>query len=751
MRTQPMGSNSPPHARLAFRVGIVGHRPDRLPKDQRTLDALQRMLKHVLEVVKMEVSAFAEGDKANLSPAYSDDQPILRAISSLAEGADRMFAGEAIDLGYALFCPMPFLLEDFEKDFLLPRALHENSLERFHELLALARDGAGGVTYELDGQHLAAGEAYGMAGRVVLNQSDLLIVVWDGGKPAGSGGTVQTIHEAVHYRVPVLWINAVRPKAWQLLLTEDDVNLAETTEVSEPDDSQELMKEQIKKIVAAELEPPGPLSGRSHATALSAREYFAECRPRWNVWFAWKIFRDFLGSRELKFPEIVVSDFESQISEDWPIQYEHGRSSDAISDPSLDRDRSSPSPMEDWVNRHLRPHYAWADKLADWYADHYRSAYLSIYILAAVAVLIALVLPEVWQGALFESILVGTIVLLVWRGSRRHWHERWMEYRLLAELIRQIRTLIPLGGGRPLPSTPIHLGGYENLTQTWMYWHMRAVARATGLPPAKVTAEYLRNCLEYMAKLVGGQLDFHKKTLTRSKVMAELLHPMASELFLISLCYVLIRLTILATNHFVPDITHAVIEGLGLVLSGTVFVVASFFWLFYRSGGVFLAAAAILFASIAAAWFFSHPVIDLFLGLAALPAFGAAFTGIANQGEFARLEKRSIAMADAFEHFADRIADLQQKKVGQPQLSSCRRSLCWRLRSPRPWWTKFPTGVFSWPSNLRDCNSGDDYAELVIGTASKRAVRTCATAITIGRAASLDEFYRGAAEKQLRS
>ena len=120
--------------------------------------------------------------------------------------------------------------------------------------------------------------------------------------------------------------------------------------------------------------------------------------------------------------------------------------------------------MEDWVNLHLRSHYAWADKLADWYADHYRSAYLSVYILSAVAVLVALVEPEVLQGALLEFIFVGIIVLLVWSGSKRHWHERWMEYRLLAELIRQIRILIPLGGGRPLPSTPVHLGVYENLT-----------------------------------------------------------------------------------------------------------------------------------------------------------------------------------------------------------------------------------------------------------------------------------------------
>jgi hypothetical protein len=665
MFVQPTGSNSPPRADLAFRVGIVGHRPDRLPKDQPTLDVLQRLLRYVLEVVQAEVSAFASTNRANARPAYSYDRPILRAISPLAEGTDRMFAQEAIDLGYELLCPMPFLQEEFEKDFLPPHALQENSLERFRELLRLAREGAGGVIYELDGQRSATGEAYAMAGRVVLNQSDLLIAVWDRGKAAGGGGTVQTIHEAVHYHVPVLWIDALRPEAWKLLLTEDNVSWVEATEAPGPSGSQaELIKAQIKKIVAAELEPPKPFADKNQITALSAAEYFAESKPRRNFWFVWKVFRDFLGSRQLKFPKIEVSDFECQISEDWPIRDEDGRASDSLSDTPLDRDRSTPSAMEDWVNRHLRPHYAWADKLADFYADHYRSTYLSIYILSAVAVFVALVESEVWQGALLEFVFVGVIVLLVWRGSRRRWHERWMEYRLLAELIRQIRILIPLGGGRPLPSTPIYLGVYENLTQTWMYWHMRAVARATGIPPAKVSAEYLLDCLSYVARLVGGQLDFHKMTLKRSKVISEVLHSVASELFLISLCYILIRLTILATMHFVPNITHVVIERLSLGLSGLVFAAAAVFWFFYRSGGAFLVVAAVLFAWVAAAWLSSHSAVDLFTVLAALPAFGAAFTGIANQGEFTRLEKRSIAMASAFEQFAARIADLQVEKIG---------------------------------------------------------------------------------------
>jgi hypothetical protein len=50
------------------------------------------------------------------------------------------------------------------------------------------------------------------------------------------------------------------------------------------------------------------------------------------------------------------------------------------------------------------------------------------------------------------------------------------------------------------------------------------------------------------------------------------------------------------------------------------------------------------------------------LASAVLPAFGAAFEGINNQGEFIRISKRSAAMASGFEKFADCIA-LMKKDV----------------------------------------------------------------------------------------
>ena len=77
---------TPPHAPLAFRVGVVGHRPHRL--DKANLEQLAASIRTILSTVKEETLAVERNDKA----LYDGAGPVLRAISPLAEGTDRIFA-----------------------------------------------------------------------------------------------------------------------------------------------------------------------------------------------------------------------------------------------------------------------------------------------------------------------------------------------------------------------------------------------------------------------------------------------------------------------------------------------------------------------------------------------------------------------------------------------------------------------------------------------------------------------------------
>jgi len=289
-------------------VGVVGHRPNRLPRDKESLDTLRRMLRNILEDVKAELSDYAGSSPAAMP--YLREPFVLRAVSPLAEGTDRIFAEEALDLGYELFCPMPFSQEEFEQDFLPPNALEPDSRERFRGLLKRAGQGSGVTTFELDGERSAAPKAYALAGRIVLNQSDLLIAVWDGHKPAGGGSTVGTTREALAFQSPVLWIDALEPNAWQMLRRPDDLKSLEENQrcvpqgrqPADPAAARKLLAETVRRVVREEIAPP-VLSSETHeakhgakATRSPESNYFGERKPRFSFAIAWKLFRDAVGS-----------------------------------------------------------------------------------------------------------------------------------------------------------------------------------------------------------------------------------------------------------------------------------------------------------------------------------------------------------------------------------------------------------------------------------------------------------------------
>src|SRR5207302_9162311 len=142
-------------------------------------------------------------------------------------------------------------------------------------------------------------------GRVVLNQSDLLIVVWDGAGENKRGGTYETMKEASAFNVPVLWIDARAPHDWQLLELESDLPAC-CDERCMPRNKGPL---DLARIVNRVLEPPntGPKEDGSQTQTPDLRAaYFAERKPGWNRWFVWKFFRDLVGSFRFRVPKLRV-------------------------------------------------------------------------------------------------------------------------------------------------------------------------------------------------------------------------------------------------------------------------------------------------------------------------------------------------------------------------------------------------------------------------------------------------------------
>lgn len=110
-------------------------------------------------------------------------------ISALAEGADRLGAGIALELGYSLWVVLPTAQDEYEKDFLSP-----DSTAEFREVLGKAQFVVNAsVTAGREADAALRPQIYIDAGHEICRLSNCLIAVWDGQSSRGPGGTADVI------------------------------------------------------------------------------------------------------------------------------------------------------------------------------------------------------------------------------------------------------------------------------------------------------------------------------------------------------------------------------------------------------------------------------------------------------------------------------------------------------------------------------------------------------------------------------
>jgi hypothetical protein len=599
MNTEKTHQTGPPIAPLAFRVGIVGHRPDRL--ESSSLPILKDLMGSILKAIKDGVEQTA----INRKHLYSDDPPVLRAVSPLAEGADRIFAEQAILQGFELSCPMPFAQEEFENDFVPPESTVTDSLKDFHRLLALAEKTTRLVKFDLDGNRTDENEAYRNNGQIVLNQSDLLFVIWDGISHYRKGGTEETFYSAIVQQIPVIWIDACAPHLWEIIhpgqaypekdsgnrnipsgrKTRNDIIKLVSDVLAIHDESVENLNNQMERIAA----------------------FYRERQPHLNFALLWKYFRNLTGDTKISFISPVIKSFNNPANKDSSI------------------DSSPVSKLAGW----LQPYYIWPDKLADYYADRYRSGFILTFLLASLAVgtaLFPLIAGWLAEGhgkgltfcIIIESFLILTIIIMVYLTRKFRWYERWLDYRMTAESIRLLKLFLPLGGGKPFPKMAGHLTHYGNPSATWMAWYVQSIERMAGLPSAKIDNNYLEKCLTHFAELLAGQQNYHE---TNARLYAKIdyrLHKTGELTLWLTLISCLL--------HLLP-------------------VVVPVFHLPVIIGNVFIFLCGFL------------------------PALGASMAGINHQGEFKRISKSNQAMSEQFIHLSfvnqQLLTKLQEKKSGK--------------------------------------------------------------------------------------
>jgi hypothetical protein len=171
--------------RLPVRIGVIGHRD--LAEPEAVAARLGELLRQI---------AASFGDSSQ-----SDVRFVV--MSSLAEGADRLFVDQAFltlgEDGVELDAVLPLEAEDFERDF----ATAESRTE-FARLLGRA------TARVLPPHSGGRDEAYAEAGRWLVDHSDLVIAVWDGYPASGRGGTAESALYARSTDIPVVAVPAKR-------------------------------------------------------------------------------------------------------------------------------------------------------------------------------------------------------------------------------------------------------------------------------------------------------------------------------------------------------------------------------------------------------------------------------------------------------------------------------------------------------------------------------------------------------------
>jgi hypothetical protein len=271
------------------------------------------------------------------------------------------------------------------------------------------------------------------------------------------------------------------------------------------------------------------------------------------------------------------------------------------------------------VEEVLLPRHVWADSLAVYFSHHYRSTYVLAYALSAVAVFIALggvfthTIDAEAPIVLAEVLVICIIIEMIRRGRRLRWHERWLDYRALAESLRHGRFLAFVsefgqaqkgsddGTSRELP---------------WILWYLRATMREIGLPMATLDETYQWRLLNAtLTHEINGQVDYHEANSKGVQAIDHLLHVLGIACFVLTLtalCIFLLGCVVYMGNyrHYFDAVPQ---DGAARLL------VATAHW--YRSAMIFFSAG--------------------------LPALGAALAGIRIHGDFEGSKLRSIATAGA--------------------------------------------------------------------------------------------------------
>jgi hypothetical protein len=575
----PLMHPHPPKPRLTLRVGITGHRPNKL--DDRATQRIRQLLPEVFGWIDNAAAGIFRENQS----VYAEAAPLVRLICGFAEGADQM-AAAACPAGWRIEAILPFPRGEYLKDF-------ENSVgggrdvrSEFEASLAKAT-----VVTELPLQQSdQRNQGYVDAGGYLLRQIDVLVAVWDG-LPPKPGGTGALVKEAVEGSIPVVWLSTAEARAPRLIKDFKDGKPV----ISNADCTKDVLTAELMPIFEA---PPPTRQGRRRSARAALDGFYREhWQPVCRVLF-YDLLKRWINKQKLRFV-IRAAPYEECAAE-WD---------------KFIADAPPAANLRGLLKDVLVPRYVWADTLAVHFSHVYRSAYVLAYSLSALAVFIALC-GLFTDTVAFKALLVfmelsniTAILLIVRHGRKELWHERWLEYRVIAESLRHGRFLAFVSEFGSIHDSTPKPGDRE---PPWMLWYIRATMREIGLPAATLDAEYQSKILNAtLTHEIEGQIDYHRDTSESAGKIDHFLETAGERCFIFTFCMLILFLVFFGAEVIFEHVIakHEVAAWIDQALHGAKS------WMILAGDG--------------------------------LAALGAALAGIRMQGDFDGSKERSTLMKEA--------------------------------------------------------------------------------------------------------
>lgn len=624
-------SDTLPRPRAVLRIGITGHRLNKLTPEGRT--TVRASLADTLTAIEAETRGALE---AVPSLPYAAASPELRIVSALAEGADR-FAVEAAPAHWPVHAILPMPVAEYERDFASAEP-GSTSLSEFRSLLGRAAE-----VVELP---LVGGadepdrpQQYDLLATFLARHVDILVAVWDGLAASGPGGTAMAVTRGLAEGAAVVWINANQPDDVRLLTGFADLDI-------EQPQAEPLDKAVLGAAVTALLgggrarapEAAGPRDAPGHGSAHGGADdedpprYLVEPWPtrlRWAL--AYPLLRRLSGAGSPPLTHVYPP--LGAVDGGWERFFAvlHGTEAGSPKSPR-------PAAMRDI----LLPRSAWADTLALYHSHLYRSAYVTVFTLAGLAVPVGLLylflqdspaILDIKAGFVaLELLIIAAVVLLVRVGTREHWHRSWIETRELSELLRLSRPLACIGALADLPGVapgPAH-GSFP-------LWYARATIREIGLVSATLDGPYLRRVLAATLETdIAEQRAYHEANARNLSRIDHFLHVWGNRCF-----------------------------------GATIAVLAAYLALWLLDAAVSTGHAAAPGGHAGGLHAFLHEVLKPLASVlaAGLPALGAALAGIRAQGDFGEAARRSAATQAELLAVEDEIRTVLASPLPGPSLA----------------------------------------------------------------------------------